>query len=94
MLDRPDRGQIAELWSRAVAALRPPPLETLGEWIERAVRLPEGNAEPGPVKLWPPQREIAEAIGDPEIERVSLLKSVRSGFTFLLAAAIGPQSLS
>ena len=65
--------KIAELWSRAVEALRPPPLETLPRWIERTVRLPEGlSAEPGLVKLWPPQRATADSIGDPEVERVTL----------------------
>ena len=35
--------------------------------------LPEGvSAVPGPVRLWPYQREIADAISDPDIERVTL----------------------
>jgi hypothetical protein len=34
---------------------------------------PEGtSALPGPVTLWPWQREIANAISDPEIERVTI----------------------
>ena len=38
----------------------------LSEWIEANVRLPEGvNALPGAVRLWPYQREIADAISDP-----------------------------
>lgn len=44
---------------------------------------------PGPVRLWPYQREIADAISDPEIERISLVKPVRVGFTTLLSGAIG-----
>ena len=46
-------------------------------------------ATPGPLKLWPHQRGIADAIGDPAMERVSVLKSARVGFTSLLCAAIG-----
>jgi hypothetical protein len=70
--------QLREVWSRAVEALRPPPVETLPQWIERTVRLPEGlSAEPGLVKLWPPQRAAADSIGDPEVERVTWLKAVR-----------------
>ena len=59
---------------RALAALRPPPRQRLSEWIERNVYLPDGvSALPGPVRLWPFQREIADAIGDPAIERVTLV---------------------
>ncbi len=77
-----------EIWSAVAETLRPPPVETLPGWIERVVRLPEGlSAEPGPVTLWPHQVAIAESIGDPEVERVSWQKSVRSGFTFLIACA-------
>jgi phage terminase large subunit GpA-like protein len=80
---------LAEIWSRAAAELLPPRDETLSEWIERTIQLPQGlSADPGPVTLWPPQREIADSIGDPDVERVSWLKSVRSGYTFLLTAAI------
>ena len=40
--------------------------------------LPDGvSALPGPVRLWPFQREIADAIGDAEIGRVTLVKPVR-----------------
>ena len=66
------------------------PAATSEPWIEANLRLPEGtSALPGPVKLWPYQRGIADAIGDPEIERVTLVKSVRVGFTTLLSAAVG-----
>lgn len=43
---------------------------------------------PGHVRLWPPQVEIADAIGDPEIERVTLVKPVRVGFTTMLTSAL------
>lgn len=74
----------------ALAALLPPPATPLAEWIETHVRLPQGvSAIPGPVRLWPYQREIANAIGDSHIERVTLVKSARLGFTTLLTGAIG-----
>ena len=73
----------------ALAALVPPPRLRLSEWIEANIILPEGvSAEPGPVRLWPFQREIADAIGDPLIERVTLVKPVRVGFTTLLTSAL------
>ena len=63
--------------------------KTLAAWIEANIELPQGlSAEPGPVKLWPWQREIADAITDPTIERVTLVKPVRVGFTSLLTSAI------
>ncbi|ROT99073.1 phage terminase large subunit family protein [Histidinibacterium lentulum] len=74
---------------RALRALIPPPRLRLSEWIESSVILPEGvSAQPGPVRLWPFQREIADAIGDPTIERVTLVKPVRVGFTTLLTSAV------
>lgn len=74
---------------RALRALIPPPRRALSEWMETSLRLPEGvSALPGAVRLWPYQREIADAISDPGIERVTLVKSVRVGFTTLLTGAM------
>lgn len=73
----------------ALRALIPPPRLRLSDWIESNMTLPEGvSAQPGPVQLWPFQREIADAIGDPEIERVTLVKPVRVGFTTMLTSAV------
>lgn len=80
---------IEEIRATALRALMPPPRLRLSEWIEREVILPEGvSSLPGPVRLWPFQREIADAIGDPMIERVTLVKPVRVGFTTLLTSAV------
>ena len=76
--------------ARALRSLIPPPRLKLSNWIEDKVVLPEGtSALPGRVRLWPYQREIADAISDPMIERVTLVKGVRLGFTTLLTGAIG-----
>lgn len=81
---------LARVRRTALAALRPPPRLRLSDWIETSVYLPEGvSALPGTVRLWPFQREIADAIGDPLIERVTLVKPVRVGFTTLLTGALG-----
>ena len=46
--------------------------EPLSHWIERVIRLPRGDAaDPGPIKLYPYQRGIANAIADPKIERIT-----------------------
>lgn len=63
--------------------------QPLPTWIEANVRLPAGTtAEPGPIKLYPYQRGIAEAIGEPAIERVTVIKSARIGYTALLTSAL------
>ncbi len=73
----------------ALRALVPPPRLRLSDWIEAEIVLPDGvSAQPGPVRLWPFQREIADAIGDPMLERVTLVKPVRVGFTTLLTSAV------
>lgn len=60
----------------------------LSEWAESTIRLPPGTAVPGPLRLYAYQRGIADAISDPAIERVSVLKSARIGYTMLLTATI------
>jgi Phage terminase large subunit gpA, ATPase domain len=85
----PTMPTLADVRRQALASLRPPPRLRLSEWIEHHLQLPEGvSALPGPVRLWPYQRAIADAIGDPAIERVTLVKPVRVGFTTLLTGAI------
>ncbi|OHV26597.1 phage terminase large subunit family protein [Rhizobium sp. RMa-01] len=81
---------LASIRRNALAALRPPPRQALSSWIERHLSLPDGvSSLPGAVRLWPFQREIADAIGDPFIERVTLVKPVRVGFTTLITGALG-----
>lgn len=68
----------------------PPPKLKLSQWMEAHMALPAGStALPGPVRLWPYQREIADAITDPTIERVTLVKPVRVGFTTLVVGSLG-----
>jgi phage terminase large subunit GpA-like protein len=79
----------ADVLRSARSMLRPPPRQRLSTWIETHLILPEGvSALPGPARLWPYQREIADAIGDATIERVTLVKPVRVGFTTLLTGAV------
>ena len=81
---------IADIRRAALRSLIPPPRLKLSKWIEANIKLPQGvSALPGAVRLWPYQREIADAISDPLIERITLVKPVRVGFTTLLTGAIG-----
>ena len=78
------------LASAVLAKLAPLPAMPLSEWIEAEIRLPEGlTAKSGPMRLYPYQREIADAIGDPRVERITLQKSARIGFSALMVAALG-----
>lgn len=78
------------LRARALRALIPPPRLSLPDWIEQNIRLPADTAAlPGPMRLYPYQRDMAAAIGDPALERVTVVKGVRIGWTALLTGAIG-----
>lgn len=73
----------------ALRSLIPPQRIPLAQWMEANIRLPESvSAVSGKLQLWPPQIGIANAISDPEIERITLVKPVRVGFTTLLSGTI------
>ena len=55
---------LRDIRREALRALLPPPRLKLSTWLEREVRL-RVSALPGPLRLWPYQCEIADAIGDP-----------------------------
>lgn len=81
--------RLAEVRAAAMAALRPPPRLPLADWIEANVYLPAAeSALPGRMRLWAPQRGICEAIDDPAIERITIIKSARVGYTALLNAVV------
>lgn len=76
--------------ARAFRAFRPPERLRLSEFVEREIVLPSSmTAQPGAMRLWPTQRSIADSIGDAAVERVTILKSVRVGYSQLLTAALG-----
>lgn len=73
----------------ALQALLPPPNVPLADWIESSVYIPaSASALPGRMQLWPFQRGWCEAIEDPEIERVTILKGARIGYTQWLSATL------
>lgn len=47
-----------------------PPIR-LANWIEKNIVLGDAVAEPGPMKLWPFQREFANALSDEGVEQVA-----------------------
>lgn len=73
----------------ALRALLPPPRISTADWIEQNIFLPaEASATPGRMRLWAYQRGICDALDDPAIERVSVKKSARIGYTALLGGII------
>lgn len=84
-----DSKQISAIRARAFAHLAPPLKEPLADWIERSVFLPSDvSATPGPMRLFPYQRGICDAVDDPAISRVTFVKPVRIGATALMVAIV------
>lgn len=82
--------RLSRLRQDALSAFRPPAKLALSEWIQSAVCLPSSlAAQPGRMRLWRPQIEIADSIGDDTVERVTILKSARVGATQLMVGALG-----
>jgi len=75
--------------AEVLASFAPPPHLSFSNWTEKFVRLPaRSSADPGAFVPWKYQRGILDAIGDPLIERVTVIKSARGGYTKSLAAAV------
>lgn len=80
---------VLDIRRTALQAIKPPSKIDLGDWLEAEIRLPAGvSAQPGRLKLTPFQRGIATAIGDPATPRVTVVKSVRQGYSTLLVGAV------
>lgn len=80
----------SELCKAARLALSPPPDLTLSEWAERhAVLSKETSAQTGRFRAFGYQRGIMDAITDPTIDEVIVMKSARVGYTKILDHAVG-----
>jgi phage terminase large subunit GpA-like protein len=72
-----------ELW-------RPPPRRDLSDWAEEFFYLSaESAADPGPWHSLPYQRGVMNAITEPAVRQVTLMKSARIGATKIMNATIG-----
>ncbi|MDD0862302.1 phage terminase large subunit family protein, partial [Xylella fastidiosa subsp. multiplex] len=65
---------VDQMISNALQMLRPPPAMKPSEWAQTRIRIPEGNAIPGPLRLdnAPYQREPMDMLVDPDCYRVTL----------------------
>lgn len=83
------RRRLNAIRATALDMLRPPSREPLSDWLESNFRLPSGlSAVPGPIRLWRFQHGLADAMTDPAIERVTVLKGARLGYSTLLLGVV------
>lgn len=82
--------RVADVIAGALPAWKPPPKLTLSQWADEHFYLSVGaSAVPGRWHTLPYQRGIMDAITDPTVERVTLIKSARVGGTLMGNAAVG-----
>jgi phage terminase large subunit GpA-like protein len=73
---------IDEIFRETVSGFKPPEKQTLSEWADANAYLSaESSAEAGRWKTIPYQRGILDALTDPSIEQITVMKSARVGFT-------------
>lgn len=74
----------------AMTAWKPPPKLTLSGWADLNFYLSaESSAQPGRWKSLPYQVGMLDAITDPAVTQISVMKSARVGYTKCMNAAIG-----
>lgn len=76
---------IESVASSALRAFKPPEKLSLSEWADRYAYLSaESSAEGGRWRTLPYQKGIMDAITDPKIEQITLMKSARVGYSKIL----------
>lgn len=82
--------QVRDAIRAVMARWKPPPKLNLSEWADRFFYLsPESSADPGKWHTLPYQRGIMDAMTDPLIEQVWVMKSARVGYTKMFMALLG-----
>ncbi len=81
---------IQQLEKKALLAFKPPKKLSLSEWAdENAFLSAESSAEGGRWRTLPYQKGMMDAITDPKIEQVTVMKSARVGYSKILNHVIG-----
>ena len=76
---------IAELEKKAYAAFKPPRKLSLSEWADEFAYLSaESSAEGGRWHTLPYQKAMMDAVTDPNIEQITVMKSARVGYSKIL----------
>lgn len=80
---------LAALVAATYQSFKPPPKLSLSQWAEKYAQLSaESAAEPGKWRNLPYQVGIMDAISDPRVERVTVMKSARVGYTKIIGHCI------
>jgi phage terminase large subunit GpA-like protein len=71
--------------------LRPPPQHTPATWAESNIKIPLGNAIPGPIRFdnAPYQIEPLDMFAHPDVERITLMWGAQTGKTQIINCAMG-----
>lgn len=81
---------VAALVAQRQVNLKPPPKLSLSEWAAQyAVLSAETSAQTGKFEAFAYQVGIMDAFTDPSVEKISVMKSARVGYTKILDHAIG-----
>ena len=74
----------------ALRAFKPPEKLTLSEWADKFAFLSaESSAEAGRWHTLPYQKGMMDAVTDPSVEQITVMKSARVGYTKMINHAIG-----
>ena len=74
-----------QLLREALGGFRPPEKLTLSQWADSFAFLSaESSAEAGRWHTLPYQKGIMDAITDPRVEQITVMKSARVGYTKIL----------
>jgi phage terminase large subunit GpA-like protein len=76
------------LFASVAKSLTPPPVMSYSDWATEFFQMWGSGGNGDAFRPWKFQRGILDAIGDPTIERVSVIKSARTGYTISLVAGI------
>ena len=81
---------IFDLEKKAYAAFLPPKKLSLSAWADEYAYLSvESSAEGGRWRTLPYQKGIMDAVTDPNVEQISVMKSARVGYSKILNHIIG-----
>lgn len=74
------------IWNNSKKFLRPPERLTPSQWAEKNIKIPLGNAIPGPIRFAnaPYQRDPVDEFANPEVEQITLMWGAQLGKTQLL----------
>lgn len=84
------RALVEQIERAAQQNLRPPPVLTLSQWAAaHGVLSAENSAQTGRFRAFPYQNGMLDAITDPTVTTITVMKGARVGYTEVLKRAIG-----